>query len=52
MRCDKRGSEREEYEGTIVVACRTTAADGPACRGVDDRSGMDEYGASDQNMAA
>ncbi len=28
----------EEYEGTIVAACRTTVADGPAWRGVDDRS--------------
>jgi hypothetical protein len=34
----------EEYEGTIVSACRTTVADGPAWRGVDDRFGMDGYG--------
>lgn len=42
----------EEYEGTIVAACRTTVADCPAWQGADDRFGIDEYGGTDQNVAA
>jgi hypothetical protein len=34
----------EEYEGTIVAACRTRVADGPAWEGIEDHSWVEEDG--------
>jgi hypothetical protein len=43
--------EDDEYAGTIVAACRTTVADGPAWQGVD-QFGTDAYAGSDEGVEA
>jgi hypothetical protein len=40
----------EDYEGTIVAACRTRVADGPAWQGIEDHSWVEEEGVTSRGV--